>query len=114
MARRAAELGIAEVHQGVRNKIDVLQDMTQRLGLDFSEVGYMGDDIIDIAAMQRVGFAASVPDAPSYIAHLSHWVASKPGGMGAVRECCDIILASQGKLGALLNAKPLSTTAVIQ
>ena len=114
VARRAAELGIAEVHQGVRNKIDVLQDMTQRLGLDFSEVGYMGDDIIDIAAMQRVGFAASVPDAPSYIAHLSHWVASKQGGMGAVRECCDIILASQGKLGALLNAKPLSTTAVIQ
>ncbi|MCQ9615561.1 HAD hydrolase family protein [Paenalcaligenes niemegkensis] len=114
VARRAAELGIAEVHQGVRNKADVLHDMAQRLGLGFSEIGYMGDDIIDITAMQRVGFAASVPNAPTYISQITHWVSSKPGGSGAARECCDLILASQHKLGAFLNAKPLSTTGAIQ
>ena len=114
VARRAAELGIAEVHQGVRNKIEVLQDMAQRLGLDFSDIGYMGDDIIDITAMQRVGFAATVPEAPSYIAHISHWISTKSGGMGAVRECCDLILASQHKLGAALLAQPLRTSGVIQ
>lgn len=114
VARRAAELGIAEVHQGVRNKAEVLNDLAQRLAIDFAEIGYMGDDVIDITAMQRVGFAASVPEAPSYVALISHWVSSKSGGLGAARECCDLILASQGKLGAVLNAKPLSTTVVIQ
>lgn len=114
VARRAAELGIAEVHQGVRNKVEVLNELAQRLNIELSEIGYMGDDVIDITAMQRVGFAASVPNAPSYIQHLSHWVSTKTGGLGAARECCDLILASQAKLGTILNAKPLSTTGVIQ
>ena len=59
----------------------------------------MGDDIIDLPAMQRAGFAATVPNAPGYVSQAAHWVASVPGGSGAVRECCDLLLAAQGRLG---------------
>ena len=97
--RRAAELGIGVVHHGIRDKARALQAIAQDHGCDLSEVGYMGDDIIDIPAMQRAGFAASVPNAPPYVVQAAHWVASTPGGSGAARECCDLILAAQGRLG---------------
>ncbi len=95
---RAAELGVADVMQDVRDKGQALSELASRHFLSFQDVGFMGDDLIDIPALQKVGFAASVPDAPTYIAQAAHWVSNKPGGHGAVRECCDLILASQGKL----------------
>jgi len=100
VARRAAELGIAHVRQGVRDKAQALAELVQEQGCSLAEAGYMGDDIIDLAALQRVGFAASVPNAPSYVLQAAHWVSSREGGAGAVRECCDLILASQRRLGA--------------
>lgn len=103
LARRAAELGIALVQQGIRDKAQAIADLAQEQGCALSEVGFMGDDIIDLAALQRVGFAASVPNAPVYVSQSAHWVASRSGGAGAVRECCDLILASQGRLGAFFN-----------
>lgn len=107
-ARRAAELGISPVIQGVRDKITTLEDLAREAGLTLQALGYMGDDIIDLPALQRVGFAASVPNAPLYVSQAAHWVATRPGGSGAVRECCDLILAAQGRLGACFTAS-LST-----
>ena len=104
VARRAAELGIEMVQQGVRDKVQALSGMAQELGCTLNQVGFMGDDIMDLAALQRVGFSASVPNAPTYIAQAVHWVASVNGGHGAARECCDIILAAQGRLGGFLAA----------
>jgi 3-deoxy-D-manno-octulosonate 8-phosphate phosphatase (KDO 8-P phosphatase) len=63
----------------------------------------MGDDIMDLAALQRVGLAATVPGAPAYIEQAAHWVSSKTGGEGAARECCDLILAAQKRLGPFLT-----------
>jgi 3-deoxy-D-manno-octulosonate 8-phosphate phosphatase (KDO 8-P phosphatase) len=103
VARRAAELGIERVEQGVRDKIQTLSAMAQEHGLTLDQVGYMGDDIMDLAILQRVGFAAAVPDAPAYISQAVHWVADKQGGHGAARQCCDIILASQGRLSTFLS-----------
>ena len=97
--RRAAELGLGDVIQNVRDKGAVLTELVARYHLTLEESGFMGDDLIDLPAMQRAGFAASVPDAPAYMTQAAHWVATKSGGKGAVRECCDLILASQGKLG---------------
>lgn len=97
--RRAAELGLGDVVQNVRDKAAVLTELVARYHLTLEESGFMGDDLIDLPAMQRAGFAASVPDAPAYMAQASHWVATKPGGKGAARECCDLILAAQGRLG---------------
>lgn len=114
VARRAAELGIANVQQGVRDKARAVEALAQEQGLLLGEVGYMGDDIIDLTAMQRVGFAASVPNAPVYISQAAHWVSSRSGGSGAVRECCDLILAAQGRLGAFFNPGALRMNGAVQ
>lgn len=103
VARRAAELGIAELMQGVRDKGAALTELAQRLGVQLDQTGFMGDDIIDLPAMQRAGFAASVISAPVYVAQTAHWVSTLPGGSGAARECCDLLLAAQGRLGAFLT-----------
>ena len=97
--RRAAELGLGDVLQNVRDKGAVLTELVARYHLTFEESGFRGDDLIDLPAMQRAGFAASVPDAPAYMTQAAHWVSTKSGGKGAARECCDLILASQGRLG---------------
>lgn len=103
LARRAAELGLSHLYQGVRDKAKTLLSLAQKEGLALESVGYMGDDVIDLAAMQRAGLAVSVPHAPAYVAQTAHWVTHAAGGHGAVRECCDMLLASQGKLGHLLQ-----------
>jgi len=113
-ARRAAELGIADLLQGVRDKGAALTDLARRRGVTLEQSGYMGDDIIDLPAMQRAGFAASVPAAPDYVAQAAHWVSTRPGGSGAVRECCDLILAAQGRLGGYLQHPSLLGSGVIQ
>lgn len=112
--RRAAELGIADVMQGVRDKGKALTEVAQRHNVTLDQTGYMGDDIIDLPALQRAGFAASVPNAPAYIAQGAHWVSTLPGGSGAVRECCDLLLAAQGRLGGLLASPGLLGPGVIQ
>lgn len=114
VGRRAAELGIGVVHHGIRDKAQTLQTLAQEHGCHLSEVGYMGDDIIDVPAMQRAGFAASVPNAPAYVAQAAHWVSSSPGGHGAVRDCCDLILAAQGKLAAFFSPNALRLSGDIQ
>lgn len=101
-ARRAAELGISHYFESIRNKKEVITELADNLGIDLSQTAYMGDDIIDLTAMQSCGLSVSVPNAPSYIQQAAHWVTSKPGGSGAVRETCDMILAAQDRLGALL------------
>ncbi|WP_144630400.1 KdsC family phosphatase [Bordetella genomosp. 13] len=114
VARRAAELGIADVQQGVRDKGAALAELAQRHSVQLSETGFMGDDIIDLSAMQRAGFSASVPNAPGYVSQTAHWIASQPGGGGAVRECCDLLLAARGRLAGFLAGPALLDRGVIQ
>jgi 3-deoxy-D-manno-octulosonate 8-phosphate phosphatase (KDO 8-P phosphatase) len=114
VARRAAELGISLVRQGVRDKGLAISTLAQESGCSLAETGYMGDDIIDLTALQRVGFAASVPNAPAYISQAAHWTSTKPGGSGAVRECCDLILAAQGRLGAFFKGGILTLGGALQ
>lgn len=104
--RRASELGIDEVHLGIRDKASTLVQIAQKHGLEMHQIGFMGDDIIDVPAMKRVGFAASVPNAPQYIRQLAHWVSDIEGGYGAARRCCDLILAAQGRLGHYFSPTP--------
>lgn len=107
-ARRAAELGISPALQGVNDKIATVEELARDAGLGLDAVGYMGDDIIDLPVLRRAGFAVSVPNAPFYVSQAAHWVTGLTGGRGAVRECCDLILAAQGRLGACFTAS-LST-----
>lgn len=112
--RRAAELGIDITRQGIRNKAEALMELAQEYGLDMEQIGFMGDDLIDLGALQRAGLAASVPNAPSYIIQAAHWVAERPGGQGAARECCDLILAAQGRLAAFFEPQSMLMTGAIQ
>lgn len=101
--RRAAELGLGDVLQNVRDKGLAIAELATKHHVSLEQTGFMGDDLIDLPAMQRTGFAASVPDAPAYVQQAAHWVAIKAGGHGAARECCDIILAAQHRLGTFFQ-----------
>ncbi|MDY3331846.1 MAG: HAD-IIIA family hydrolase [Pelistega sp.] len=114
VARRAADLGIALVYQDARDKGQLIANIAAENGFTLDQIAYIGDDIIDLQAMQKVGLAASVPHAPIYIQQAAHWVSSAQGGYGAAREFADIILASQGLLGPFLQGSLLVRGLAIQ
>ena len=95
VSRRAADLGIAEVLQGVGDKGAALKDLTKRLQVTLDETGFMGDDLMDLPALQRVGFAVSVPGGRPEAQDLAHHVTQAGGGRGAVREICEFLLRAQ-------------------
>lgn len=93
--RRCAELGIRHVAQGIADKVVAFDAMRYDLGKTAAECGYMGDDVIDVPVMRRVGFAATVPNAADGVAAFAHWTSRREGGAGAVREACDLLLAAR-------------------
>ncbi|MFA7404974.1 MAG: HAD-IIIA family hydrolase [Pelobacteraceae bacterium] len=93
---RAKELGIELVYQGALKKLESYQDVKQKTGLIDSQIAYVGDDVIDVPVMRRVGFAAAPADALIEARNAAHYVTSCSGGRGAVREVCDLILKGRG------------------
>lgn len=96
VTKRAENLGITLVYQGIEDKRGAMADLLAREGLEFSEAGYMGDDVVDLAVMTACGFSATVPDCHPLIRQQSDYVAVAPAGAGAVREVCEILLRAQG------------------
>ena len=92
VARRAAELGIELVYQGAKDKMQPFMEILEKLGLKASEVAYVGDDLVDLPVIRLVGFSATVADASDDIKPYVDLVTSRPGGRGAVREVCDLLL----------------------
>ena len=97
VTNRAAELGIRIVHQKSLDKLTPFNRILVETGLSEEETGFIGDDLIDIPVLKRVGFAAAPADADAEVLPYVNYVASKSGGWGAVREVCDMILKAQGK-----------------
>lgn len=93
---RARELGIDLVYQGVKDKLVPYREILLKLGLRDEEVAYVGDDVVDLPILRRVGFAATVADAVPEIEPYVHYVATRRGGRGAVREICDLLLKGGG------------------
>jgi 3-deoxy-D-manno-octulosonate 8-phosphate phosphatase (KDO 8-P phosphatase) len=98
VARRMAELGIEHVLQGHREKLPAFEQLLARLAISASETAYVGDDVVDIPVLRRVGLAIAVQDAHSLVKRHAHWTTANPGGRGAVREVCELILQAQGSL----------------
>ena len=96
VAHRAANLGIEHVYQGRNDKLNAFHELIAETGLEASEVCYAGDDWVDLPVLDRVGLAVTVADADAVIKGRVHWVTSRLGGHGAVREICDLILAARG------------------
>ena len=114
VTRRAADLGIHLLYQDARDKGKLLTDIANEHHLSLEQIAYIGDDIIDLQAMQKVGFAVSVPHAPAYLQQAAHYVTTIQGGYGAARELADIVLASQGLLGPFLQGNLLVRGIAIQ
>jgi 3-deoxy-D-manno-octulosonate 8-phosphate phosphatase (KDO 8-P phosphatase) len=95
-AQRAAQLGITLLHQGVAGKLETYEQIADSLMLDDEEVAYMGDDILDLPVLARVGLAAAPADAAEDVRSRVHWVAKANGGNGAARELIEVILRAQG------------------
>ncbi len=95
VANRAAELGITRIFQGALDKLAIYEGIIRETGLADVQIAFMGDDVIDIPVLSRVGFAAAPADAVEEVFPYVQFVARNRGGWGAVREVCDLILKAQ-------------------
>lgn len=95
---RMRSLGIEHVHQGRSDKDKVLDELLAELGLAHDQVAYVGDDLIDLGVMLKVGFAVAVHDAHPLVREHAHWITPSGGGRGAVRDVCEYIMQAQGSL----------------
>jgi len=96
VARRCAELGVAEVHQGVGDKLAVYEALRARHRCADADVAGMGDDLPDLPLLRRVGLAIAPADAVPAVRRAAHWVTRAPGGNGAVREALEALLRARG------------------
>lgn len=99
--QRAHELAIPRVLQGVGDKRAALLGLCAELRIAPAQAAFVGDDWPDLPAMAIAGLAATVADAPAELRARAHWVSSRPGGRGAVREFAEWLLDAQGCLDAL-------------
>ena len=98
VAERMASLGIKYVYQGEKDKGARLIKLIDELGLKPEQVAYMGDDVIDLPAMTKIGLPIAVADAHPEVRKIAAWVTEQKGGNGAVREICELIMEAQGSL----------------
>jgi 3-deoxy-D-manno-octulosonate 8-phosphate phosphatase (KDO 8-P phosphatase) len=105
---RAKDLGIAEIHQGIHDKVSIFNEILRNRTLSRENVAFIGDDIVDIPLLKRVGFAVAVADATEEVKKSVHYVTRNVGGNGAVREVCDLILQCQGKWKDVLERYDIS------
>ena len=103
---RAKNLNIpAElVFQGFRDKRPAFAALLEQTGLSAKNIAYVGDDVIDLPVMKQVGLAIAVADAHPFVKEHAHWVTTRFGGRGAVRETCEMLLNARGQLQAILES----------
>ena len=91
VATRAAELGIAQVLQGIEDKLA----QARQLGFALDQIGYMGDELVDLPVLTRCAFACAPREAPEAVRSRVHYVARAPAGRGAAREVCELVMRAQ-------------------
>ncbi|MGH8531115.1 MAG: KdsC family phosphatase [Nevskiales bacterium] len=96
MAARCVELGIEHVALGVHDKLMTLKKMLGRLKIKPEFASYMGDDMPDLPLLELCGLALTPSDAMPSVRQAADWVSRYPGGKGAVREACDMLIAARG------------------
>jgi 3-deoxy-D-manno-octulosonate 8-phosphate phosphatase (KDO 8-P phosphatase) len=102
VARRAENLGIDLLFQGVEHKLSAFEAVAAKLGLTAAQCAYMGDDWVDLPVLTRCGMAFSVPEAPATVRERVHYVTQARGGHGAAREACELLMQAQGTFEAQL------------
>ena len=94
--RRAKELRVARIFQNVPDKLKAFTKALRQFGVSADETLCAGDDLGDVPLLKRAGLAVAVPNAVPDVKAAAHYVTSRPGGHGAVREICDLVLKAQG------------------
>ena len=100
VSRRARELAIGHVLQGIEDKVAAFERLRGGLNLERESCSFMGDDLPDLGVMRLCGFAAAPDNAVDGVKAAAHYVTRARGGSGAVREFCELVLAAQGRLEA--------------
>jgi 3-deoxy-D-manno-octulosonate 8-phosphate phosphatase (KDO 8-P phosphatase) len=95
---RMANLGIEHVYQGKLEKLPAFEELISKLNVTPDEVAYVGDDVVDLPIMLRVGLAVAVADAHELVIKHSHWQTAHGGGQGAARDVCELIMEARGSL----------------
>lgn len=94
---RARDMKVAKAYQGFIDKLIPYEHLLRTFKVTPEEVCFVGDDLIDLPVLKRVGLAVAVPNAAEEVKREAHYITESRGGRGAVREICDLILKSQGK-----------------
>ena len=102
LERRAKELGIVEIHQGARNKLEETERVAAKLGVTFDQILYAGDDLPDLAPMTRVAISAAPADAAPEVLRAATWKLTSNGGDGAFRELVERLLRERSDWDALV------------
>jgi 3-deoxy-D-manno-octulosonate 8-phosphate phosphatase (KDO 8-P phosphatase) len=104
VALRMQSLGIELVYQGHENKRSAFIEILDKLSLAPAQAAHVGDDVLDLPLLRQVGFAIAVQDANFAVKKYADWCTKMPGGCGAVREVCDLIMQVQGNFDTVLQA----------
>ncbi len=99
---RMENLGIKHVYQGQRDKLKAFADLLKKLKLEPSQIAYVGDDLLDLCIMRKVGLAIAVQDASPEVVAEADWQTTANGGRGAAREICEMIMQAQGTFDDIL------------
>ncbi|MCG8122460.1 MAG: 3-deoxy-manno-octulosonate-8-phosphatase KdsC [Candidatus Thiodiazotropha taylori] len=100
---RMESLGIEYVYQGKLEKLPAYEELKQKLGLSDEQIAYVGDDVVDLPTMRRVGLAIAVQDAHPFALQHAHWQTPHGGGRGAARDVCEMIMQAQDTLQSSLE-----------
>jgi 3-deoxy-D-manno-octulosonate 8-phosphate phosphatase (KDO 8-P phosphatase) len=100
---RMHSLGVEHVHQGKLEKLPAYEELKAAMGLRDEQIAYVGDDVVDLPVMVRVGLAIAVQDAHTLVKQHAHWVTPSDGGRGAAREVCELLMQAQGNLQPALE-----------
>jgi 3-deoxy-D-manno-octulosonate 8-phosphate phosphatase (KDO 8-P phosphatase) len=103
VAHRMSQLDIQHIYQGREDKLSAFLHLLKVTGLEAQQICFAGDDWIDLPVLSRAGLAVSVADAEDRVKEQAHWITSRNGGDGAVREICNLILIAQGKEQTILD-----------
>lgn len=95
VTHRMNNLEIEYVFQGQQDKVQAFEQLCNKLGLDNEQVAYVGDDVVDLPVMTKVGFAVAVADAHEIVKQHAHWITEHDGGHGAVRDVCELLMQAQ-------------------
>lgn len=102
VANRAQELKIKRFYEGVKKKTEPYEEILKDMSITDAQVCYVGDDLVDLSLMKRVGFPVAVADAVEEVKQAAAYVTKARGGCGAVRETAELILKAQGKWETIL------------